>query len=272
MDLAKETIVHINDMAIANTQLLDAQALDYKGVLIPATMKLETLEQFQQFKNRFKGVFITSSIDSFSEYVNNYENASCFINCNDPVATAIFDLGTIAQPGHAEHKSTLNLDSTPEYDALVKFEKELHTQQKFAEFIEDWKFCITCTDASGNEMETKDAIQAVRHVTVEAKKKDDVQVGAFSANKSTLDQLDASNNGKPLPAWIIFSCSPYQGLKQCDFPMRVSLSMTRDTLTFKATFSNFAKIRDEFQKEFMTIIKGSLDTSKVAVYLGTWNK
>lgn len=272
MSLTKEALMHISDMAVANTTLLDNQKPDYKGVLIPANMKLESIEQFQKFKNRFSGTFHTIDIYNFVQYVGEYPDATCFIDCEAPIATAIFDRGTVENPGHAVHRASISLNKTPEYAALLDFEKGDKSQRHFAEFLEDWKFCITCTNASGEEMAIKDAIQSIRHVTIEAKKKDDVQVGSFSSNKSAMEQLDASNNGKPLPAWIIFTCSPYEGLEQRDFPMRVSLSLTREMLAFKATFSNFAKIRDEFQKEFMTIIKDSLDTSKVAVYMGTWNK
>ena len=266
MSITKEALEYLRDQALIKANI----AGDFAGVILPKDTAVHTLEQLQMYRNRFSGCFVTTLIPDFANYVNENGEAVCFIEPTLPNAAAVFDLGTPDQPGHGVHTAHVQLDKTPSFTALQLFESGAHTQQACAAFLEDWREHVTATDTTGEEMDFKKAIAAIRRVTLDASKKADHSVGQLSANKTSIEQLDAHSNGSPLPGWITFSCSPFDGLSIYDFHLRVSLILRSDNIVFSLKASNFAQQRRAYQLEFMALIKASLDHSKNAVYIGTF--
>jgi uncharacterized protein YfdQ (DUF2303 family) len=264
MSLSKDALEYLNLQAVRRTEIKS----DFPGIVLPKDCSIQSLEALQTYRNRYIATFYTMDMADFSAYVNKHGQAQVFIDSKTPIAEAIFDLGTIEQPGHAKHRAKLQLEQTPEYAALVAFERSAHSQQELAEWLEDWQFNITADDGKGEEMEIKKAIAAVRRVTITAKSKGEHSVGNLSQSKSSLEELDARSGEQSLPAWIRFTCAPYHGLGQYDFNMRVGVRMSNDTIMFKLTGSNFAQQCRAYQEEFMSKVQQVINHDGTAVYIG----
>ena len=268
MSLTPEAMKHIEGRAKAGEEVIGSN-VKFDAILLPNDMSIQSTEHLQEYKNRFEGQFYTDSIDSFAEYVNKQPEKTCFINSRKPRASAIFDLGTLDEPEHCVHRSLIELATTAAYDALTEFTQHRQDQSDLAMFMEDWRFCITATDDSGEEMDTNKAIMAIRKITIDAKNKSESEIRSFSTNKSINEQIEASSQGDPLPAWITFSCIPYHGLKQRDFPMRVQASVARNEISFNMKVQNLEHIIEKTVEEFRGLVTEALDKG-VEIFTGTF--
>ena len=266
MDMTQEAMKHIEGMAKAG-EIVKAPNVKFDAVLVPNDMAVQSTEYLQEFKNRYAGMFSTDSIKSFSEYVNKQSEKVCFIASDEPTAMAVFDLGTIEEPLHAVHKARVELERTAPYKALIDFCSGRADQNDLAIFMEDFRFCVIATDDTGEEMDTNKAIMAIRKITVDTKNKTESEIKTFSTNKSINEQIEASSNGDPLPAFITFSCVPFRGLKQRDFPMRVCASIVRGEITFNMKVTNLDILMEEMVEEFRGLVEEAL-TDKTETYTG----
>jgi len=268
MSLTPEAIKHIEGRAKAGDKI-DGLNVAFDAVLIPNDMTMQTTEHLQEFKNRFEGFFHTDSINSFAEYVNKQPKKSCFINSRKPKARAVFDIGTLEKPEHCVHTATIELATTAAFDALNTFTGHRRDQSDLAEFMEDWRFCITATDDTGEEMDTSKAIMAIRKITIDAKNKTECEVKTFSTSKSINEQIEANSQGDPLPAWITFSCIPYHGVNQIDLPMRVQASVSRGEISFNMKIQNYEQIIENIVDEFRELVTTALDDN-TEIFTGTF--
>jgi len=268
MSLSKETITHIENNSKAGN-LVVAKKADFEAIILPNDMSIHSTEFLQEFKNRFTGHFSTDSIKSFAEYVNKQDEKICFVDSREPMAKAIFDMGTTKNPLHCKHKAFIELSKTANFKSLNKFCSNRADQIDLAEFIEDYRFCVTATNDTGEEMETNKAIMAIRKITINANQKTESEVKTFSTNKSTNELIEANSQGDPLPAWITFSCIPYHGLTQRDFPMRVQASVSRGEISFNMKVQNYEKIIEETVEEFKELVAKAID-SKTEIFVGNF--
>ena len=77
---------------------------------------IQDLEAFMPWRRRYRGTMTTTQIDQFAEYTNrtagevqaNGEEPGvtvpCFVDPENMTAKVFFDLGTVEQPGHADHE------------------------------------------------------------------------------------------------------------------------------------------------------------------------
>jgi uncharacterized protein YfdQ (DUF2303 family) len=136
--------------------------------------------------------------------------------------------------------------------------------------MEDWVFCITCTDADGNEMDTRSAISAVRRITIDAASQVESELNQLSTTKSSLSKIEASSRGMPLPAWITFTCAPYKCIGNKDIPIRISMNVKREEINFTLKISNFEKIQEDIAEEFAQSVSQSIGTDE-KLYLGEFS-
>ena len=268
MSLSKKAITHIEANSKAGN-LVVAKKATFEAIILPDDMSIHSTEFLQKFKNRFTGHFSTDSIKSFAEYVNKQEEKTCFIDSRKPIAKAIFDMGTKEAPLHCKHKAFIRLSKTADFESLNEFCINRADQIDLAEFIEDYRFCITATDDTGEKMDTNKAIMAIRKITINANQKTESEVKTFSTNKSINELIEANSQGDPLPAWITFSCIPYHGLMQRDFPMRVQASVSRNEISFNMKVQNFEKIIEETVYEFKELVTEAID-SKTEIFTGSF--
>lgn len=268
MSLTPEAMKHIEDMAKAG-DLIEAPNAKFDAVLIPDDMKIETTEHLQKFKNRFRGSFKTDLISGFSEYVNKQLSKTCFVHSQKATAIAIFDLGTTEEPGHCKHDAEVSLSQTAAFTALNKFISERQSQLDLVVFLEDWSFTITAKAADDKEMDINEAISAVRSIDIEAITRAGSEVQAFSSTKSINEKIEAKSGWKPLPGWVVFTCVPYHGLDEHDFPMRIQLSPCRGEISFNMNVTNYDHILESVVEEFREKIVAEID-DEAEIFTGSF--
>jgi len=226
----ESAIEKIQHMAVQATQIGNINATDTPVVAMHQDFRLHDLEKYMENRARFRGIFRTHLVSEFVQYFTDYhdENTRVFVNSVEMMAEAVFNLGTYHTPGHCDHVAILKLDKTPEFQALLDLEsRSPHTQRALAEWIEDWRNCITVHSDDGEEVELKRVIAAIRNMEINASRTSEYSDGDFSAQKSTLEQIEAkSRHG--LPEGFLFHCVPYAELEPCDIYVRLHVVTRAD--------------------------------------------
>lgn len=279
MSLTQEAIQEIADLSVkaSGVHIDNLKATDNKVAVIPVGTKIESLEQFSKYRNELRGYFGTESVDSFIEYNKNQsgDNATCFIDAENMLAKTIFDLGTKEKPLHCLHSANLTLAKTSDYKALLDIVGHIG-QKNLSDFIEDWSENIKCFSEKNNEepelISNKLAVQAIRKVKIESSTEVESEVGDFEGRSSVLQQAAAraGDYSKKLPALISFKCSPYHGLKEYIFTVRVSVITSNSQPVFSLRIVNHEKQCDEMVGEFMSIVTNKLSDTDIKTYIGSF--
>jgi len=270
-DLTKELIKHLEGITKCGVEV---QGTNHKKIFVPDGINLTSIEKMNKYRDRFRGTMGTMSIDSFSDYVAKFSEKtappSCFVRSQEPVANVIFDIGDIENPEHCEHQAKLSLRQTADYARVLSVNSNELTQYGMAAFMEDYAHCLKAVDAEGEPMDIPKAILAVRRVTIDANSKSEHQVNQLSTTRSALEQITATSNGEPLPAWVTFTCAPYLGLSDREFPMRLALGESRDSAPrLTLTIADLEGIQEKIQEEFKDLVSSKMPED-VNTYIGNF--
>ena len=234
----------------AAEQNLDVAAL-------PNDTKVLDLEQFKPLRNRFRGKFATSSVEDFVNYTVTKADlgAECFVYPDDMTATAVLNLGSINAPGHADSLAKMRLKTTAAFDALNKIDGASRTQQQLAEWLEDWRDSVQGLTSDEQSLTASKVIAAIRRITIKAGSTSDHTEGQLSATRSSLEQVEASSNSEPLPSFILFKCTPYQGLAERTFVLRMSLRADEDKPLLSLRIIRPEQHEEEMAEEFAGLLQ-----------------
>jgi uncharacterized protein YfdQ (DUF2303 family) len=253
MSMDKTAIEQIQHTAIAAAEVNGA---DHPVKALPDSMRLVSMEEFQKHRYHYKALFKTSLISAFAKYVCDEGGETCFIDKEEMAAGVIFDLGTPEHPGHAKHKAILKLEKTELYKSCLSINGKEHYQKEMAEFFEDYRDYLSFMDSEGNNMDVVKAITAIRNITIESKAKSDHQAADFRGARSAMEEVEAkANNGGGLPAKIVMSCDPYNGLGQYEIPFRLSVITSHEKPILKLRIVRLEKIVDDMAEEFEAILQ-----------------
>jgi len=270
MSLSKESIIHIENQAIAlsHEKSLDDNT-DFPHRLIPDSMKVESLEPFMSFRNHFRATMKTASINDFVKYFKDYEGSNCFINAPGMAAKTIFDLGDTAEPEHCHHKAILSLTKTAAYKAICNLNGNDFSQKSLADWLEEWHDFVTpLTDnADKEEMQMAKAIAAIRTLTIESKIKSDHETNNFSSRKTAMQEIEArSEDG--LPGYFKFKCIPYEGLSERTFDLRMGIKTSHENPHFILRVMREESIEEELATEFQELLINELPKA-AKTYIGS---
>ena len=276
MTLDIDTLNKVTETAIiassVNTEKL--KETDYPTAIISCDTQIVSLENYQKYKNCFKGDFTTNNIDNFVQYNKDQDaedNKQCFINPELMRATTIFDLGDKEKPGQCKHKAFLRLEKSVDYESLLELHIRHHSQKELSEFIEDWSDNITCFSSNSGElkiMENKVAIQLIRNVTIASNSNKTSEVGDYEGKQSTFESVEAkSKDGLDLPSRIEFKCKPYDDLSERFFMVRISMLTGENKPIFSFRVINLDSHSVEMAKEFQAILTSKLDDG-MKTYIG----
>jgi uncharacterized protein YfdQ (DUF2303 family) len=165
----------------------------------------------------------------------------------------------------------LNLKLTAEYKALDAMDGERKTQQKMAEFFEDWAPNITFISESGEQLSPAKAIAAVRRITINASAKSESEQTNFRSERSALESISVdSSNG--LPAEIHFVAPPYIGLQPFRFECRLSCITGEKEPSLVLRIKRSEQLGELFAAEFGQLLKHKFDQieNKPIVTIGTY--
>jgi len=264
--MEQQTLEHIEQNAIARTATESLKECHKPLALVPNGYSIESLERFMMQPLEFIGLFTTSSLNHFLEYSKEQKETFCTVNPEHMSAHAFFDLGNEVNPGHGRHRSRLQLEKTAEFRQLLSIDGKAFDQSELAEWIEDWKEHITPINQKGEHYQIKQAVTAIRKVTINTNKKEEHEEQTFSANKTTLEQIDANSSGL-LPEGFEWNGSAYHELSPLTIKARVSLLKNRDKPMFRVRLihleSHTEKMADEFAEKLQTALK-----DKAKVYIG----
>ena len=112
----KETLTALQEPAsiIAASAAIENQSITDNLVALPSDYKLHNLEQYLQVRRRARGLMATAILESFTDYTKAHAEAgaSVFVNPDTMSATAVLNLGTPNEPGHADNRAKLEVKRT----------------------------------------------------------------------------------------------------------------------------------------------------------------
>ncbi|MAX54464.1 MAG: hypothetical protein CL537_02940 [Alcanivoracaceae bacterium] len=262
---------HIQD----NTTRLEFNKTAFAAKLDVAALPQDTmvvgLEEYRPHRNRFRGNFITRSVDDFVNYTSAKadDGAECFVYPEDMSATAVLNLGDLSTPGHADSKAVMKLKSTAAFDALNKIDGRVSDQQQLAEWLEDWRDSITGLTSDEQQLSASKVIAAIRRITIKAGRTSEHTEGQLSASRSSMEQVEASSNSEPLPSFILFTCKPYMGLGERTFALRLTLREKDDQPLLALRIIRPEQHEEEMAEEFAALLQEKFGTD-LPVTIGTF--
>lgn len=254
--------------------LVHAAAIGHPGtdvptMLVPKGYELQSLERYQDAPSRFRGCYSTRSIEDFAAYVTAEAVARVFVDTESMDALAFFDLGAPEHPGHADHKALLTLERTAPYTSLLCANGTAFAQKDLAHWIEDWHAYIEGESTNGESLSPKQLATSVRRIEMKATSERTHEEGDWNVKRTGMDALDASA-GTNTPAFIRFTCLPYEGLKVRTFEIRVSILTDADKPKIKLRIMGLEGIQEEIAKEFKDVLGGALPGDDISVLLGNF--
>lgn len=260
MTINKEALQYIGDLALAGA----AKSLDTNTpvVLVPESSNVVDLEKFQAGRSRFRGTYSTHSLADFTTYVVDraVADARGFIDQDAMRCTVLFNLGTPDLPGHADDRAILGLKATAIFKAVQEVKDSNLTQKQLSDWIEDWSQHLGAVSEEGEDMSLAKAIAAVRTITVKASSESAHTVAETRASQSTFDAIEASSK-ETLPAWILVSLHPYEGLGEHEIKLRVSVITSGSTPVLKLRWVGEEAQREAIAQEFKDYLERNVQAS-----------
>lgn len=190
------------------------------AITLPPEWKLHDVQHLLPAPARHKGKFTTPSLSSLGIYLAD-RCAPIFVQADKGIATAVLNAGNHETPGHADDLAIWQPEKTAAYEAFCKATACALGQQMLAEFCEDWTANLSFY-REGDPIPPKQAIAAIRAITIEAAKKVESAVQQLSAARSTLESVAATSK-EPLATHIYFKCNPFAGFAERTYACRVAI-------------------------------------------------
>lgn len=239
-------------------------------VALPTDYQLHDLEPYLTYRRRARGVMLTSSLQDFAAYTQACaeEGASVFVSAEEMTATAVLNLGTPIEPGHADSRAKLELRKTAAYQALVQHAGgRALSQTVAAEFLEDWIDQVYCFNEAG-EVKAHYALAAIRKLTIESMRKLESSEQSLGASRSAFESVQATS-AAPIPTMIRFRCEPYYGLAERTFVLRLGVQTGGDKPAIMLRIIKAEQHAQEMAAELAELVRHELSAS-VMVLLGAY--
>lgn len=236
-------------------------------VALPEGFKVHDLERQLPARRRLRGAMTTSVLADFASYAGAFKEAgaTAFVDPNTMSATAVLNLGTPATPGHADNTAKLTLQQLAAYRALRKVASgEGKRQTEIAEFMEDWQDHLQCF-AGDTEVPARQAIAAVRAITIENLKKLENKEQHLSAERTAFESIKATSDHN-LPTRIDFRCEPYLGLQRRTFSLRLGVITGQAAPAVNLRIVNQELHTEQMAEELAALVRQELkDVMPVAI-------
>ena len=245
--------------------------VDCPVAVVPENVSVESLERFSLERYRFRGKLQTFSIEDFARYATGYAAAGsrCFINADEMRAVALFNLGTLDNPGHADNSAVLSLKKTAPFAALLGINGDRNNQKDLAEWLEDWANYLIGFDAGGAVIDAKKASAAVRKITIESNQSADFEDNDFSGKRSLMESVEARTKDI-MPVAFEFKCVPFEGLAERPFKLRMSI-ITGDRPVLVLRIVQLETQQEAMAAEFRDLLVAKFKGSDVETFIGTFN-
>ncbi|MGO3492909.1 YfdQ family protein [Hafnia alvei] len=266
------TINKIQELTLSAFHLDPIKTTNCPAVIIPENHQIKSLEHLELGRSRFRGKLSTTSIADFVRYSSAYSEgqpgARCFIDADNMCATSVFNLGTLANAGHADNTAAIALKKTAPFCALLAFNGEKSNQKRLAEWLEDWSDFLTAFDAEGKVLPIKQAVSAVRRITIESVQSADHEAADFSGKQSLMQSVEAKSK-EIMPVAFEFKCVPYEGLSERRFSLRNSI-LTGDTPLFVLRIVQLEAVEEEIANEFRDLLTEQFTGKSIETFIGNF--
>ncbi|HFD6683458.1 TPA: YfdQ family protein [Providencia alcalifaciens] len=268
-----DAISQITELAISGVRLNAVENMPCPAVAVPNGLEIVNLERYQNGRYRFRGSLKTTSINDFVKYSVGYSDAPgvrCFIDAEDMTARTIFNLGTIEYPGHADNSALIVLKKTSPFSAVLSVNGRKQGQKELAEWLEDWRDHLLAFDADGNVLDIKQAIGAVRRITIESSRSSDHEDSDFSARRSVMENVEAKSKDI-MPAAFEFKCTPYDELQERAIKLRYSILTSQDTPTLVLRIVQLENLQELMAQEFRDILSAKFEETQIETFIGNFS-
>jgi uncharacterized protein YfdQ (DUF2303 family) len=257
--------------AMQASHAIDAanQSMPCSAIALPPEWKLHDIQHLQHVPARHKGKFITPSLISLGVYIAG-RAAPIFVQADRGLATAILNASNPCEPGHADDLAIWQPEKTAAYEAFCKATASMHGQQVLAEFFEDWTGNLTFY-REGEQIPPKQAIAAIRAITIETAKKAESTVQQLSAARSTFESVAATSK-EPLSTHIYFKCHPFAGFTERTYACRLAIHTGAAAPALRLHIIQAELHTEEIAQEFITKINAHPKLKEQKVYEGSYSR
>lgn len=250
------------------------------AVMVPDNFKMQSIEKYLPAPSRKKGAFNTSLIESFTNYCtqeleqSEHNHAACFINADRLSANAIFDVGTINDPKHAENTASFILEKTQEFIAILEANNNKLGQLDFTYWLEDYRpYVADLFDSAGESIDFKKGIHALRKITFTAQTESNHTEEHLSSEQSGFTRIEAKSGAEQnLPATIEFRCKPSPDLEEISIHARIIPQNSPRGVEIKLQLIQLERIKQDLAISFKEMIQDSLKELDLKTYIGTYQK
>jgi len=271
MSMTKEAIQHLEKTVLLNDVNKELSKIKTKSnlLVVPDGFIVKNIESSMPNRDSYRFSFATKSIKDFGEYCKEFdkEGAKCFVNSDRMNANTIFDLGTEENPLHQHHNAKLQLDKTAAFKALLNINGQHLSQKEAANFVDDWADNIQVISKDGAPMEISQAVKQLREITIEQVSNLDSKVDNFGESMSTFEKIEAKNQ-ELIPATIEFTCSPYHGLDERAFIVRVAILTGGQKPEISLRIIKLEAQEEDMAEEFKEILVKTFKASKLKTFIG----
>lgn len=275
----KESIMSTEAQVIVQNAALKAavEAVDpsLKVVYLDGNARIHDLEEFQPLKRRMTGHFATTSFLALAQFAQSTidsslktENPSCFIG-NNGNAKLIFNYGDIGNPLHQDLSASIQLNTTPVFDAISRLKDSRLSQRELAEFIEDFNDYVTALDASGNEINLNVAIGAIRNMTIESNKSVNQESTDFKDTSSAFASVEAKFKDAT-PAYLSFDIPAFNEIDNRTFIFRISVITSDEKIKLALRCPKWDEVIESINIEFQEKLTKDLKPLSVKTFIGNW--
>lgn len=268
-------VAEIRDLAIAASTNLNADV----GIgikLTPDNFHVIDTEQFQPHRRRFRGKLVTNSLADFIRHVTlrvdgdttRGNQAPGFIDPEKLSATVLFNLGTVEQPGHADDTAALYLKASPAYNAILTAHGNTLQHSDALNWLQDWADNIGYANEDGTDMPTATTYNALRKLTIAATSERTSEERTHGASRSALEQVEA-RGAAALPAFVRFTCTPYTGLPERVFYLRINVRDNGGKPAIQLRIRNLDSEKEAIAQEFKAELLRELE-GRAALVIGTF--
>lgn len=261
---AIQELKHADDNRAMSEALSAALSKGQITLAVPDGYSLESLEKFYPLRQRPRGVMVTDSIESFAAYFEAHASDGATVFVNGMNATAVLNLGSPKEPGHADDLARFSPEMTAAYTALLKSSNCQLNQRDLAEFFEDWSDHIQ-TFHEDELMTNGAAATTVRTVTVDAAKKMTSTEATLQVERSAMESLKASSSAGLLPTRFTFNCDPYLGMSSRNFSVRISVHPGEKAVTFSLRIAVLETHTQEMVIELAQRIRDAIQGGPVII-------
>lgn len=273
--MEKQAIELIGDNAIAASDVLNKQLEGCVAAIVhPDSFSVSDIERYQAHRRNYRAQLTTESVEDFISYADEQGQSRIFVDAKykegrEMSARAIFDLGTVDAPLHADHEATLVLEPTAAFRAVRNINGTVIKQSQLADFIEDWLPNIELVDGE-DILKPQQAINAIRNVTIAATATSEHREENFRSARSAMEEIEARSNAGRLPGRILFTLEPHTGFTPITVELRVAVRTGEEKPAFVLRWMRQEEQIDAIGQELISKLQGGLDHKQHPVLRGVY--